>query len=216
MIIRNLELEARSHTPTSAWAESTLTALRQRSPISLHVSLAAMRATEGITRYHTFQREYELASKFMRQPDFVNGVTARLIQRSEPQWSLPPATLENSQEWVREEIIEKGGFEEPLEESFYMLEEGKRENVAKMMERGLFKYSLPTEAGVLATLLKGKVDGICDETRYTRKELVEYIVGEHLGKAGAERKLNFILDRKSVVDVNGTLVWKFDDSQTEK
>src|SRR5436190_21145493 len=85
-IMKNLEREASSHTPASEWAHSTLTTLRQRSPTSLHVSLLAMSATIEKTRYATFQREYELASHFALQPDFVNGVTARLIKRSEPTW----------------------------------------------------------------------------------------------------------------------------------
>ena len=211
-ITKNLEREASSHAPASECAHSTLTPLRQRSPTSLHVSLLAMRATIEKTRYATFQREYELASHFLLQPDFVNGVIARLIKRSEPTWSLPQSTLENPQQWVDEHIIKKGKFLEPLEQSFYMLEEGKRDLVTK--ERGLFKYSLPMEINVLATLMRGKMDGSPgDDVRFTRKEFVEYIVGENLGRAGAERKLNSILDRKTVEDVDGKLIWKFDNAQ---
>jgi 3-hydroxyisobutyryl-CoA hydrolase len=207
--MRNLEQEASSFTPCSDWAQSTLDTLRQRSPTSLHVSLAAMRATLNKTRYGTFQREYELASHFMIQPDFVNGVTARLIKRDEPKWSLPPDALSQSPEWVTKNIIENGHFNEPVEQSFYMLSEGKRDLVTK--ERGLFAYSLPMEVSVLATLMRGKMDGSVDEdAKFTRKELAEYIIGENLSRAGAERKLNFILDRKTVEDEFGKLIWKFD------
>lgn len=207
--MRNLEQEASSFTPCSDWAQSTLASLLQRSPISLHVSLAAMRATLKKTRYGTFQREYELASHFMLQPDFVNGVTARLIKRTEPKWSLPPEAISQSPEWVSTNIFEGGHFDEPLEQSFYMLSEGRQDLVTK--ERGVFTYSLPMESSVLATLMKGKMDGSVDEdAKYTRKELTEYITGENLGRAGAERKLNFILDRKTVDDEFGKLIWKFD------
>jgi len=93
-----------------------------------------------------------------------------------------------------------------------MLEEGKRDLAAS--ERSLFKYSLPMEAGVLAMLMRGKMDGSAgDDARFTRKEFVEYFVGEKLGRAGAERKLNFILDRKTVEDESGKLVWKFDEAK---
>jgi hypothetical protein len=211
-ILKNLEREASSHSPASEWAHSTLTTLRQRSPTSLHVSLLAMRTTIEKTRYATFQREYELASHFVVQPDFVNGVIARLIKRSEPTWTLPETTLENPQQWVDEHIIKRGRFLEPLHQSFYMLEEGKRDLVTK--ERGLFKYSLPMEISVLATLMGGKMDGSPgDDVRFTRKEFVEYVVGENLGRAGAERKLNSILDRKTVEDMDGKLIWKFDNAQ---
>ena len=213
-IMKNLEREASSYLPASEWAHSTLTTLRQRSPTSLHVSLLAMRGTIEKTRYGTFQSEYELASHFVIQPDFVHGVRARLIKRSEPTWSLPETTLEKPQQWVDENIIKKGRFLEPLEESFYMLEEGKRDLVTK--ERGLFKYSLPMEISVLATLMRGKMDGSPgDDVRFTRKEFVEYVVGENLGRAGAERKLNSILDRKTVEDADGKLIWKFDNAQTK-
>ena len=52
-----------------------------------------------------------------------------------------------------------------------------------------------------------------DDVRFTRKEFVEYVVGENLGRAGAERKLNSILDRKTVEDMDGKLIWKFDNAQ---
>ena len=174
-----------------------------------------MRATTEKSRYGTFQREYELASRFILQPDFINGVTARLITRSEPKWLLPPDTLSQTAEWVDQNILKNGRFNETLEQSFYMLQEGKRDTVS--LERSVFHYSLPMEAGVLATLMRGKMDGSTgDDAQYTRKELVEYIVGEKLGKAGGERKLNFILDRKTVEDENGKLVWKFDADKIQK
>src|SRR5579871_1087546 len=204
-IIRNLENEASSNSPLSDWAASTLETLKQRSPVSLHVSLMAMRDTLDKTRYHTFQREYELASSFMRQPDFVNGVTARLITRTEPKWSFSPDHLSRSPEWVEKNIIQPGGFRDSLDESFYMLESQKRSSVAN--ERGVFKYSLPMEGSVLAALMKGKLDGSSGEAaKFTRKEFVEFMVGERLGRAGAERKLNFILDMKTFADADGKLI----------
>lgn len=206
-IMLGLTREAQSNGPLSEWAQSTIGVLEARSPTSLHVSLAAMRETINQTRYHTFQREYELASKFMMQPDLVEGITARLIERREPKWSLGPETLKTD----GQDIIKKGRFNETLDESFYMLEEGRRDTITA--ERGLFKYSLPMEASVLATLMRGKMDGsFDDEARFTRKELVEYVVGENLGRAGLERKLNHILDMRTIEGENGKVIWKFDDA----
>ena len=91
-----------------------------------------------------------------------------------------------------------------------MLEEGKRDLVTQ--ERGLFKWSLPMEGTVLGHLMRGRIDGTA-ETKFTRKEFVEYLVGERLGKAGFERKLNYILDRRTMDDDDGNLVWKFDHSE---
>jgi 3-hydroxyisobutyryl-CoA hydrolase len=206
-IILDLEREAQSNTPVSEWAQSTIDVLNTRSPTSLHVSLSAMRETINRTRYHAFQREYELASKFMKQPDLVEGITARLIERREPKWSLGPEALKAD----GRKIVEHGHFNDTLEESFYMFEEGRRDTITA--ERGLFKYSLPMEASVLATLMRGKLDGtVGDDVHFTRKQLVEFLVGEHLGKAGLERKLNHILDTRTIELPSGQLIWKFDDA----
>jgi 3-hydroxyisobutyryl-CoA hydrolase len=210
-IVRNLEKEAGSNSSTAEWASKTLETLKQRSPVSLHVSLMAMRDTLEKSRYHAFQREYELASHFMRQEDFVNGVTARLITRTDPNWTLSPESLSKSMEWVEENIIEKGGFRVPLDETFYLLESQKHDTAGE--ERGLFKYSLPMEESVLAALMKGKLDGSSGaDSMFTRKEFVEFMIGERLGRAGAERKLNYILDMKTFEDVDGKLLWKFEES----
>jgi len=147
----------------------------------------------------------------MHQPDFIEGVTARLIERRDAKWAHPPSILTAPHDWVQKNIIDAGRFNESLADSFYILEEGKRESVAK--ERGLFTYSLPMEAGVLAKLMRGKMDGTDeDNVKFTRKEFVDFVIGENLGRAGAERKLNWILDMKTVTDDKGKLIWKFDQT----
>jgi len=89
-----------------------------------------------------------------------------------------------------------------------MLAKGKSDFSTR--ESGLFRWSLPVDDAVLAILMKGKTDGsIGEDAKWTRQELVEYIVGERLGKPGAERKANFILDRNTVEDAKGKLLWKF-------
>jgi len=213
-IMRLLQEESQSNSPASQWAQTTIETLNERSPVSIHVSNAAMRATLNQTRYQTFQREYELATAFVRQPDFKNGVIARLINRTKPTWSLPPSALSREPDWVQREIFDAGRYFETLAQPFYMLAEGKSD--FSTQESGLFRWSLPVEGTVLAILMKGKTDGsIGEDAKWTRQELVEYIVGERLGKPGAERKLNFILDRNTVEDANGKLLWKFKSASLE-
>ena len=91
-----------------------------------------------------------------------------------------------------------------------MLEEGKRDFVTP--ERGLFKWSLAMEGTVLGHLMRGRVDGTMNP-KFKRKEFVEYLVGERLGKVGFERKLNYILDRRTTEDEEGNVIWKFDQSE---
>ena len=77
------------------WAEKTIKTINERSPISVAVTLQQMRIGRQWSIAQTFQREYDIASQFMAHPDFVEGVTARLIERKKerPNWS--PNTLED-------------------------------------------------------------------------------------------------------------------------
>ena len=63
------------------WAEDQLKVLSAVSPLSLKVSLALLR--EGAKRHFSdcFQMEYRLVGKFLANSDFVEGVTAKLINK---------------------------------------------------------------------------------------------------------------------------------------
>lgn len=76
------------------WARKTLETLSSRSPTSLKVALRALRLGKKWGIREAFQREHIIASAFMRHPDFVEGVSARLISKPArtPVWK--PATLE--------------------------------------------------------------------------------------------------------------------------
>ena len=83
------------------WAQKTLETLSTRSPTSLKVTLRQLRVGKTWSIAETFQREYEIAANFMRHPDFVEGVKARLISKPPRQAQWQPATLEEvSQEAV--------------------------------------------------------------------------------------------------------------------
>ncbi|KAI9737994.1 MAG: hypothetical protein M1834_009364 [Cirrosporium novae-zelandiae] len=73
----------------SSWATKTRTTLLQRSPTSLAITLKQLRFGANWSISETFQREYELASKFMTSHDFNEGVTARLLEKRAPTWSPP-------------------------------------------------------------------------------------------------------------------------------
>jgi 3-hydroxyisobutyryl-CoA hydrolase len=72
-----------------AWARQTLDTLHTRSPLAVHVTFLQMRIGRQWSIAETFQREYDIAAHFMAHPDFVAGVTARLIQRTKdrPKWA---------------------------------------------------------------------------------------------------------------------------------
>lgn len=89
-IIQALEREEEQ----KEWAQKTLETLRQRSPTSLKVTLRQLRLGKKWGIAETFQREYQLASRFMRHPDFVEGVSARLLSKPprKPEWQ--PSSLD--------------------------------------------------------------------------------------------------------------------------
>jgi 3-hydroxyisobutyryl-CoA hydrolase len=66
-----------------AWADKTIQTIHSRSPVSVAVTLQQMRIAR------------EWSSHFMAHPDFVEGVTARLINRKKERPNWKPNTLNN-------------------------------------------------------------------------------------------------------------------------
>lgn len=87
-------LKAEEDEELKSWVETTLQELSERSPTSLKVSLRQMRVGQRWNISEAFQREYHLASHMIAHPDFVAGVSARLLQKPpiKPKWN--PPTLE--------------------------------------------------------------------------------------------------------------------------
>ncbi|KAF1996791.1 3-hydroxyisobutyryl-CoA hydrolase mitochondrial precursor [Amniculicola lignicola CBS 123094] len=77
------------------WATKTLDTIQTRSPISVAVALQQMRVGGAWSIAETFRREYDIASHFMAHPDFVEGVTARLIERKKERPNWQPNTLKD-------------------------------------------------------------------------------------------------------------------------
>jgi 3-hydroxyisobutyryl-CoA hydrolase len=91
-IIASLEEEQRSG-KMKDWAAATLKTLSERSPTSLKVTLKQLRIGRRWCIAETFQREHHIASTFMEHPDFVSGVTAKLITKPPQQAKWNPPTL---------------------------------------------------------------------------------------------------------------------------
>lgn len=75
------------------WAKQTIDTIQTRSPTSVAVTLQQMRIGRQWSIAQTFQREYDIASHFMAHPDFVEGVTSRLIERKKERPNWKPNTL---------------------------------------------------------------------------------------------------------------------------
>ncbi|KZM26486.1 hydrolase [Ascochyta rabiei] len=79
--------------PLSTWAKKTIETIETRSPTSVAVTLEQMRTGRQWSIAQTFQKEYDIASSFMAHPDFVEGVTAKLIERKKERPNWQPNTL---------------------------------------------------------------------------------------------------------------------------
>jgi 3-hydroxyisobutyryl-CoA hydrolase len=101
-------LKEASENPNSSrqivdWAQKTIKTLDTRSPTSVAVTLMQMRIGREWSIAQAFQREYDIASRFMAHPDFVEGVTARLIERKKERPNWQPNTHDQvSNDEVRE------------------------------------------------------------------------------------------------------------------
>jgi enoyl-CoA hydratase len=76
-----------------SWAASVYNTLMQKSPLSLKVILAQLKKAKGLSLAKCLQMDYDLASHFMKDNDFYEGVRALLIDKDkEPKWN--PSRLE--------------------------------------------------------------------------------------------------------------------------
>ncbi|KAI0403388.1 enoyl-CoA hydratase/isomerase [Xylaria palmicola] len=176
---------------TKEWAEKTLHTLQQRSPTAVHVALQQMQVGRNWSISDTFHREHQIAARFMQHPDFVEGVSARLIAKDPkpaPKWQ--PATLD--------EIAAEDDVAAP----FFELN-GDVPKLQLLTDRDYEQYpygsfGVPTERDVKDVVLEG--------TR-TPKEVIELFVTKKKGRQGISTVVEEILDRQTTIDAGGLAVW---------
>ena len=173
------------------WAAQTLAKLSEKSPTSLKVTLRQMRVGAKWNTNETFRREYHIAARFVQHPDFVNGVSARLIHKpsTKPQWR--PSSLEA----VTDEDVDSFFRVEEGEEGLRLLTEG-YDYDRYPFEREL---GLPREEHVEEVVRSGRPLG--------RKGLVDAMVEAKEGKIGVREKVEEIVARRCDVDGEGRAVW---------
>ncbi|KAI0869776.1 enoyl-CoA hydratase/isomerase [Hypoxylon argillaceum] len=178
--------------PTQAWAEKTLDTLHQRSPTAVHVALKQMQVGRDWTISETFQREHQIAAKFMKHPDFTEGVSARLLSkerpRPTPKWQ--PASLEAINP---EDNIEAPFFKVDADLPILQL----------LTDRDYDEYpyrsfGVPTERDV---------EQVVRDAKRSRQEVIEHFVASHGGRQGISTVVEEILKRKTAIDADGGAVW---------
>jgi 3-hydroxyisobutyryl-CoA hydrolase len=160
------------------WAEKTIKTMRERSPTSVAVTLRQMREARDWNIAETFQKELDIATHFMHHPDFIEGVTARLIERSKerPNWS--PNQLED----VTESQVAKF-FQNIRGEKLGLLESGTH---ATFGEYPHARLALPSEKEILAVYEGGA---------RMKEEVVQHFIKDRDGKVGVREKVEEVLER---------------------
>ncbi|RYP48782.1 hypothetical protein DL768_005375 [Monosporascus sp. mg162] len=184
----------REEGPTKAWAEETLATLRKRSPTSVHVALEQMRVGKSWSIAETFRREHQIAARFMRHSDFVEGVTTQLSkERPTPNWQ--PATLEDIQP------------SDNIAEPFFRVSEDvpqlKLLNGRDYTEYPYRSFGAPTEKDV---------EDLVNQATRTRREIRDEFVRRKKGRQGISTIVDEILARKTRNDANGKAAWIYEDS----
>ncbi|KAI9792659.1 MAG: hypothetical protein M1835_007720 [Candelina submexicana] len=176
----------------SEWASETLNTLQERSPTSLRVALHQMRVGRQWSIAEVFEREHAIASQFIEHEDFVNGVTARLIDKpkTEPKWvSVDENTTDAS--------VVKPFFDTEGKERLQLLDQGDRTSYRDYPHAWL---GLPRETDV---------ERIVREGDKTSEEVLAYFDVLKNEKPGTREKVEEILARKTTKDsVSNTLAWK--------
>lgn len=175
-------------TEQKEWAQKTLDTLSIRSPTSLKVALCALRLGRRWTIDETFQREHQIAAHFMRHPDFVEGVKARLISKPPRQASWQPASLnEVTNEYVN---------------SFFELPEGESRmellGDAKFLDYPHAQYALPSEK---------EIERFFIDSSKNKTQIINDFVSRWGQKEGVKEKVAEVLARRTVNTSKG-LRWE--------
>lgn len=182
--------------PTQAWAEKTLHTLHQRSPTSVYVTLKQMRVGQDWSISETFQREHQIAAKFMQHHDFVEGVSARLLSqerpRPDPKWQ--PHSLE---------VVNP---EDKIEAPFFQVAED-LPKLKLLTNRDYNQYPYKS----LGVPSEKDVKRIVSEKPRTRREVIEHFVASKKGRQGISTIVEEILARKTIIDPSGKASWEYDE-----
>lgn len=180
------------------WAKDTLKTMSIRSPTSLKVTLEQLRRGKDWDIDTTFITEHSMATHFMAHPDFVEGVSARLINKppTEPKWN--PASLAD----VSDSDVSKF-FKAPGNVSQLALIEplagAKSQRGYKSYPHA--KYALPDEAAIEHAVRKEGANG--------KRAVINRVLSQWDHKLGVKEKVEDVLKRRTIASQDG-ISWSQD------
>lgn len=177
-----------SETENEEWAKKTLKNLSSRSPTSLKVTLRQLRIGRKWSISETFQREEKIAGHFMEHPDFVEGVSSKLINKPPTQPTWKPGTLA--------EVTDKDV------DVFFRVPEGEARlqllnPTEDYNEYPHARFALPREA---------EIERYVRQTGNSRDEVINEFTQKWNGKEGVDEKVREVLARKTEATNTG-LKW---------
>ncbi|KAK5791383.1 hypothetical protein VI817_006692 [Penicillium citrinum] len=167
-----------NETEQKEWAQKTLKTLSSRSPTSLKVTLRQMRLGKKWSISETFQREHQVAANFMRHPDFVEGVKARLMSKPPRQAEWQPATLAE----VSNDTVE----------SFFAIPEG--ESRLQLLSEGDYT-SYPHEQ--LALPSENEIEKFVRNHGTSAPQVISEFAQRWNQKEGVREKVSEVLSRRT-------------------
>ncbi|KAJ6113054.1 3-hydroxyisobutyryl-CoA hydrolase [Penicillium capsulatum] len=173
-IINALEREEKHQ----EWARKTIETLLSRSPTSLKVTLRQLRLGKQWDIAETFQREHDIAGNFMRHPDFVEGVKARLMSKPPRQAQWQPSSLSEVQSSDVGAFFERPEGEGPL----------RLQTEVNYSQYPHQRFALPSE---------GEIEKLARESRSNKAKIIETCVKRWNQKEGVREKVTEVLDRRT-------------------
>ncbi|KAG5979740.1 hypothetical protein E4U55_004813 [Claviceps digitariae] len=177
---------------TKEWAQRTLYTLQERSPTALHVTLRQMRVSGKWDIAETFNKEYQLAGKFMQHQDFTEGVTALLVRKKKPQWQF--------------QSLDAVPASENLSKPFFNFEKGK--SLKLFTDRTYSEYPYQS----LGVPTEKEIKAVVEGNSFTPEEVSRTVIASRNGRQGIADVVNEIISRKTAVNHEGKVEWVDDDS----
>lgn len=181
---------------TQAWAEKQLATLQKRSPTAVHVTLRQMRVGGRWDIAEAFEREHQIASKFMQHHDFTEGVTALLVRKETPKW--------------QPESLDAIPASENVAAPFFKFDEAKEDKLPLFTERTYAEYPYPK----LGVPSEKEIRGLLKQKVLTPQQLADEVVASRNGRQGIATVVDEILSRKVVAGTDGQAKWLEDEASS--
>lgn len=173
------------------WALNTIKTIKKRSPTSLKVTVRQLQEGSKWNIRETFDRELKLAANFMKHHDFVEGVTALLINKpkTEPRWQ--PAD---------DKDVSKADVDAMFDGSAQF--RSVRSDRAKPYREYPHAWTaLPSEKEIELY--------VRNSTPASQASTVDHFTNLRNGKVGVKEKVQEVLERKTQLDqTRQHLVWR--------